>query len=145
MQDAYRVASADTRKASRLPAGEMTSFDEYVSRLQATQKNVYFLVAPDRKLAESSPYFEDFSRRKIEVLFLYSNIDDFVMTNIGEFEGRKVVSAESGSINLEAESSDASGAGKDGKSDKEAEGGAGAADAAQKKGGRASPRRRPSR
>jgi len=35
-----------------------------------------------------------------EVLFVYSPIDDFVMANVNEFNGRKVVSAEAAKLDI---------------------------------------------
>jgi TNF receptor-associated protein 1 len=50
--------------------------------------------------AEQSPYYEIFKRNKTEVLFLYTPIDEFVMGNLQEYDGRKLVSAETGGIDL---------------------------------------------
>ena len=41
-----------------------------------------------------------FKRKNIEVLFLYNPIDDFVMTNVREYKGKKFVSVENASIDL---------------------------------------------
>lgn len=89
-------------ESSTLEAGKSTNLAEYVSRMQEDQKEIYYLVAPSRALAESSPYFEGFKSKKIEVLFLFTNMDDFVMTNVGEFAGKKLVSAEAARLEAEA-------------------------------------------
>lgn len=39
------------------------------------------------------------------MLFVYNPIDDFVMTNVGEFNGRKVVSAENAKLDIEDDAS----------------------------------------
>ncbi|KAG6613493.1 heat shock protein 75 kDa, mitochondrial precursor [Phytophthora cinnamomi] len=44
-----------------------------------------------------------------EVLFVYSPIDDFVMTNVAEFNGRKVVSAEHAKVDVDSDDDSASG------------------------------------
>lgn len=44
-----------------------------------------------------------------EVLFVYSPIDDFVMTNVAEFNGRKVVSAEHAKVDVDSDDGSASG------------------------------------
>ena len=62
--------------------------------MEADQKEIYYLVAPSREVAEKSPYMEAFANTKREVLFVYSAIDDFVMSNIKKFEDRKLRSAE---------------------------------------------------
>ena len=43
-------------------------------------------------------YMEMFEEDKTEVLFLHSPIDEFVMSNLAQYNGRKFVSAESGSL-----------------------------------------------
>ena len=48
-----------------------------------------------------SPYFEMFKKADKEVIFVYSAIDDFVMTNLGKYEGRSLVSAEKGDLKLD--------------------------------------------
>lgn len=85
-------------ESSRLPKGELTSLDEYISRCTPDQKKVYYLTAPDRALAEASAYFEVFQDSDTEVLFMYSPIDDFVMTNLNEYNGRQLVTAETASV-----------------------------------------------
>lgn len=50
---------------------------------------------------ESSPYYEAFKSKSWEVIFTYNNMDDFSLTNIGEFNGKKIVSAEAAKIESE--------------------------------------------
>ncbi|KAL3771347.1 hypothetical protein ACHAWO_007821 [Cyclotella atomus] len=80
--------------------GELVSMDEYVSRCPPEQKSIYYLYAPTRQLALQSPYMEVFNKNKQEVLFIYTPIDDFVMTNLGEFEGRKLKNVDSSDLDL---------------------------------------------
>lgn len=50
-------------ESSALPAGKTTNFDEYALRMRAGERNIYFLSAPNRELAEASPYFEAIKKR----------------------------------------------------------------------------------
>jgi len=90
-------------ESSGSPAGTLTSLDEYISRMPPGQSSIYYLVSPHRGIAESSPYMEGFKGKSegdaVEVLFLYSSIDDFVMNNLREYGGRKLVTAETADIN----------------------------------------------
>jgi len=43
-------------ESSLLNAGEMTSLDEYLTRMKDGQKDVYYLVGPSRKSIEEGPY-----------------------------------------------------------------------------------------
>jgi len=85
-------------ESSRLAPGELTSLDEYIGRCTPDQKKVYYLTAPSRSLAESSAYYEIFQDSETEVLFMYSPIDDFVMTNLAEYNGRALVTAETAGV-----------------------------------------------
>lgn len=87
-------------ETSKTMSGETTSLEEYVSRSTPEQKNIYYLCAPNRVLALQSPYLETFQKNGVEVIFVYSPIDDFVMSNLGKFQGRNLVSAEKGDIDL---------------------------------------------
>lgn len=67
--------------------GVLTSLDDYISRCAPEQKQIYYLIAPTREAALSSPYYEIFQRHGKEVLLLYNSIDDFVMSNVKGFAG----------------------------------------------------------
>jgi molecular chaperone HtpG len=88
-------------ESSSTSKDEKTSLSQYVSRMGAEQKEIYFLLAPNREAAETSPYFEAFSARKLEVLFLYDPWDEFVMDNLRAFDGKNLQSAERASITVE--------------------------------------------
>ena len=94
------LASILMFESSACDSSKLTTLDEYVSRMPESQKEIYYLNITNRDLAESSPYYEVFKRKNIEVLFLYNPIDDFVMTNVREYKGKKFVSVENASIDL---------------------------------------------
>lgn len=54
-------------ESSALPAGQQTSLMEYASRMKAGTRNIYYLCAPNRHLAEHSPYFEAMKQKDMEV------------------------------------------------------------------------------
>jgi len=101
-------------ETSRGMAGELVSLDEYVSRCPPEQKDIYYLFAPSREMALQSPYMELFTSSKREVVFIYSAIDDFVMANLKEFEGRKLVSADKSDVDVPTKEGDKD---EDGKAD----------------------------
>ena len=68
--------------------------------MRPEQKDIYYLCAPTREAALNSPYLEAFEKADVEVLFMYSAIEDFVMANLEKFEGRKLVSIEKSNIDL---------------------------------------------
>jgi HSP90 family molecular chaperone len=79
---------------------DLVSFDEYISNLRPEQNVIYYLCAPTREAAAMSPYLEAFENANLEVIFVYTAIDDFVMANLGTYEGRPLVSVEKGDIDL---------------------------------------------
>lgn len=64
------------------------------------QKNIYYLCAPNYTTAINSPYYEGQQNKNVEVLFLYHALDDFVMQNLREYNGRNILSAESGNTEV---------------------------------------------
>ena len=103
MDFTHRAALAKLLRfeSSTLAKGELTSFAEYVSRMKDGQKDVYFLVGPNREALENGPYFEAFKLRGLEVLFLYEPVDEFVMGNLREFDGKKLVAGDSSDLKLD--------------------------------------------
>ncbi|KAL3916884.1 MAG: hypothetical protein SGARI_007853, partial [Bacillariaceae sp.] len=79
---------------------DLVSLDEYIGNLRPEQDQIYYLTAPTREAAAMSPYLEAFERANLEVIFVYTAIDDFVMANLGTYEGRQLVSVEKSDIDL---------------------------------------------
>ncbi len=78
----------------------VSSFEEYIARCRPEQKDIYYLNAPSRELAVQSPYMEAFDKAGIEVIFVFSAIDEFCMSNLKTFQGRNLVNVEKGGIDL---------------------------------------------
>jgi molecular chaperone HtpG len=81
--------------------GKVTSFEEYLTRAKDDQESIYYLSGIDRKSMEAGPYVEAFQKRGIEVIFLTDNIDDYIMETLGEYKGKKLVSANRSEIELD--------------------------------------------
>jgi TNF receptor-associated protein 1 len=90
-------------ESSTLPKGEKTSLADYIKRMPSEQKDIYYLLAPNREAAETSPYYEVFAARKLEVLFFYDPWDEFVMDHLREFEGKSIQSAERADLKIESQ------------------------------------------
>lgn len=58
---------------------ELTSFDEYLSRMKPDQKNIWYIAAPSREAALLNPHFERFRRKGIEALILTEAVDDLLL------------------------------------------------------------------
>jgi HSP90 family molecular chaperone len=64
------------------------------------QKEIYYLVGPNRAALESGPYLEGFKARNLEVLFCYEPVDEYVMSNVREFDGKKLTGADHADVKL---------------------------------------------
>ena len=81
--------------------GKRTSLADYVSRMKEDQKEIYYILGQNREAIESGPYLEGFKARGVEVLFLYEAVDEYVMSNLREYEEKTLVSADQGDLKLE--------------------------------------------
>jgi molecular chaperone HtpG len=87
-------------ESSATEAGEMTSLEDYVSRMQDGQKEIYYISGPSRAAIEGGPYTEMFKKRGIEILYTLEPIDDFVLSHLGKFDEKKLVSADRADLRL---------------------------------------------
>jgi len=92
-QEREQIAKLLRFESSELEAGERTNLDEYITRMKAGNRNIYYLAAPNRQLAESSPYFESM-RTRGEILFCYEPYDELVLMNLGQFDSKVLKSIE---------------------------------------------------
>lgn len=75
-------------------AGEgWTSLADYVARMPEGQKAIYYLEGSSRELLAVSPHLEQLRKQGREVLLMVDPVDPFVLENLKEFEGKKLVSA----------------------------------------------------
>jgi len=95
-----KIAKLLRFESSLTEADKTTSFTDYISRMGEEQKEIYYLHAPSRNAIESGPYLETLKSKNLEVLFLYEPIDEFVMTHLAEFDGKKLVSADSADLDI---------------------------------------------
>jgi TNF receptor-associated protein 1 len=87
-------------ESSLTEKGKQTSLADYISRMQPDQKEIYYLVGPNRAAVESGPYLEGFKARNLEVLFCYEAVDEYVMNNVREFDGKKLAAADHADVKL---------------------------------------------
>merc|ERR1712200_397665 len=81
-------------ECSSLPAGETVSIPEYCDKMKAGQREIFYLSAPSRQLAENSPYYENLKKAETEVLFCYEPYDELVLMQLQQFDKKTVTSVE---------------------------------------------------
>jgi molecular chaperone HtpG len=87
-------------ESSQSEPGKLISLEEYVGRMAEGQKEIYYINGPSRTAVESGPYVEAFKKRNIEIIYTLEPIDDFVMNHVGEFDGKKLISADRADLDL---------------------------------------------
>lgn len=87
-------------ESSLTEKGKTTSLADYVTRMGSEQKEIYYLVGPNRAAIESGPYLEGLKARNLEVLFCYEAVDEYVMNSLREFDGKKLTAADHADVKL---------------------------------------------
>jgi molecular chaperone HtpG len=87
-------------ESSATENSKLTNLEDYVSRMKEDQKEIYYLYSSNRETLEAGPQLEAFKAKGFEVLYLYEPVDEFVMTGIGKFEDKALVSADNADIEL---------------------------------------------
>ena len=78
------------------------SLEDYVARMKEGQENIYYVTADSFSAAKNSPHLEIFRKKGIEVLLLSDRIDEWLVSNLDEFEGKHIQSVAKGDLNLGA-------------------------------------------
>ncbi len=87
-------------ESSRSDNDVPTSLSEYVERMNEDQEEIYYINGSSRAAIESGPYVEMFKKKDIEIIYTMEPIDDFVLSHLGEFEGKKLVSADRADLSI---------------------------------------------
>lgn len=80
--------------SSRCAGTRRVSLPEYCNQMKEEQRDIYYLAAPSRALAESSPYYEGLKKKDVEVLFCYEPYDELVLMQLQMFLGKNIISVE---------------------------------------------------
>jgi molecular chaperone HtpG len=76
------------------------SLAEYVGRMKEGQDRIFYVTAETFPAAKNSPHLEVFRKRGIEVLLLHERVDEWLVANLTAFEGKRLVSAARGELDL---------------------------------------------
>jgi molecular chaperone HtpG len=74
------------------------SLKDYLAAAKPEQKSIYYLVADSASAARSSPHLETFRERGIEVLLLFDRLDEWVMQNLTQHEGKPLRDVRRGQV-----------------------------------------------
>merc|ERR1711981_78879 len=71
---------------------EPCSFGDYVSRMKENQKDIYYITGENREVVGASAFVERLKKRGFEVVYMTEPIDEYVVQQLKEFDGKNLVS-----------------------------------------------------
>ena len=79
---------------------EEVSLADYLSRMKPEQEKIYYVTADSFAAAKASPHLEVFRKKGVEVLLMSDRVDEWMMSFLTEFEGKKLQSVAKGALDL---------------------------------------------
>jgi len=79
---------------------ESVSLKGYIARMKDGQEHIYYVTADSFAAAKHSPHLEIFRKKGIEVLLLSDRVDEWLVSGLTEFEGKKLQSVAKGDLDL---------------------------------------------
>lgn len=76
------------------------SFADYIGRMKEGQDKIYYVTADSYAAAVNSPHLEVFRKKGIEVLLMSDRVDEWMLSYLTEFDGKKLVSVAKGGLDL---------------------------------------------
>ncbi|SOD16318.1 molecular chaperone HtpG [Nitrosomonas ureae] len=76
------------------------SLETYLQRMKEGQEKIYYVTADSLKAAKYSPHLEVFRKKDIEVFLLSDRVDEWLVSNLTEFEGKPLQSVAKGGLDL---------------------------------------------
>lgn len=79
---------------------QKVSLDDYIGRMQKDQNKIYYVTADSFTAAKNSPHLEIFRKQGVEVLLLSDRVDEWLVSNLFEYDGKQLQSVAKGDLDL---------------------------------------------
>jgi molecular chaperone HtpG len=79
---------------------QAVSLKDYISRMKEGQDKIYYVTADSFAATKNSPHLEIFRKKGIEVLLFSERVDEWLVSSLHEFEGKKLQSVAKGDLDL---------------------------------------------
>merc|ERR1719322_454781 len=80
------------RYQSSQSGDDMTSLDDYITRMKENQKDIYYITRESKDQVANSVFVERVTKRGFEVLYMCEPIDEYCVQQLKEYEGKNLVS-----------------------------------------------------
>jgi len=80
------------RFATSASGDEMCSLTDYVSRMKENQKDIFYITGESKEVVAASSFVERLKKRGLEVVYMTEPIDEYVVQQLKEFDGKNLVS-----------------------------------------------------
>merc|ERR1719438_703598 len=70
---------------------EPCSLGDYVSRMKENQKDIYYITGENREVVAASAFVERLKKRGFEVVYMTEPIDEYVVQQLKEYDGKNLV------------------------------------------------------
>merc|ERR1711976_1131523 len=71
---------------------DLCSLGDYVSRMKENQKDIYYITGESKEVVAASAFVERLKKRGFEVVYMIEPIDEYVVQQMKEFDGKNLVS-----------------------------------------------------
>ena len=97
-----RTKIADLLRFNTSKSGDdQISFKDYISRMKEGQKGIFYITGESRQAVAQSPFLEGLRKRGYEVLYLVDPIDEYMVQQLKDYDGNKLLSCTKEGLDLE--------------------------------------------
>ncbi|KAI3988995.1 hypothetical protein MKX01_033031, partial [Papaver californicum] len=69
--------------------GKLVSLDQYIKRMKAGQKDIFYITGTSKEQLEKSPFLERLTKKNYEVIFFTDPVDEYLMQYLMDYEDHK--------------------------------------------------------